>query len=110
MTNDISQFNQGMMSGHITATQTTKTSPKFWNKEVPEEERPEQPRISATLSQLKAKSKYLCVRVFKLGGLPSADPETGTANPVVRVRYSGQVQHSVPLYNTTAPVINNPFS
>lgn len=50
---------------------------------------PVQPILSTMMSYLKPTEQYMVVELFSADGLAAADPDYGTSNPFVRVKYDG---------------------
>lgn len=70
---------------------------------------PYQPSHSLVLFHLSPNLQYLVVEVNGADGLPIADTDSGSSNPLVRVKFDGIVQQSPHIENTITPAWNHTF-
>lgn len=109
LTRDRDKFVQGKVAGSLAITSRSMLLSEDQKDEHPSVAAPAQPIDSLVLFHLPPKLQYLIVELHGADGLPIADVDSGTSNPLCRVRFDGTVQQSEPILGSTNPTWGHTF-
>lgn len=105
LTIDELMFNQGDLSGNIRCYMRSAGLPYYEDPAIVK--RPEQPLAGAAMvTQLDYREQFLVVRLLKCENLPAANIDSGTSDPIVKVKWDGMINTSTVKPNTLRPVWN----
>ncbi|CAK0810051.1 unnamed protein product [Prorocentrum cordatum] len=102
-------FVQGKVGGSLSMMTKSLLLDDNVHDEDPSIPRPHQPDTSLVVYHLSPKMQYLIVDVFACDGLPVADPDYGSSNAFVRVKFDNMVQQSAVVYASLSPTWNHRF-
>ncbi|CAE7880425.1 cep76 [Symbiodinium sp. KB8] len=100
---------QGRAGGSISMAMRSLALKPGQNDEDSSVPRPMQDLTSLTMYYIQGSVQHLVVTVNGADGLPVADPDYGSSNPFVRVKYDGTVEQSPVVMASLAPCWNHTF-
>eukprot|EP00930_Biecheleria_cincta_P045619 TRINITY_DN31440_c0_g3_i1.p1 TRINITY_DN31440_c0_g3~~TRINITY_DN31440_c0_g3_i1.p1 ORF type:complete len:1149 (+),score=182.82 TRINITY_DN31440_c0_g3_i1:168-3614(+) len=109
LTENVQAYVQGRVGGSITMTVRSLGLKKGQNDENPSIPAPIQLETSLTMYYLDGSMQYMIVEAHSAESLPIADPDYGSSNPFVRVKYDGCVQQSSVIMDSLTPSWNHTF-
>jgi len=109
VTDNVNTFVQGRIAGNISVTSKSLLLKDGMHDEDSSIPPPYQPTQTLVLFHLSPSLRYLVVEMYGADGLPIADQDLGSANPLCRVKFDGIVQQSPALECTLSPVWNHTF-
>eukprot|EP00439_Symbiodinium_sp_Y106_P077263 s209_g16.t1 len=108
LTTSKNDYVQGRAGGSISMAMRSLALKPGQNDEDSSVPRPMQDLTSLTMYYIQGSVQHLVVTVNGADGLPVADPDYGSSNPFVRVKYDGTVEQS-PVMASLAPCWNHTF-
>jgi len=109
LSKNVNTFVQGRIAGNISVTSKSLLLEDGMHDEDSSIEPPYQPPQTLVLFFLSPNLQYLVVEMYGADGLPIADQDLGSANPLCRVKFDGLVQQSPALDCTLSPAWNHTF-
>lgn len=103
------EYVQGRAGGSISMAMRSIALKPGQNDEDSSIPRPLQDPNSLTMYYLQANQQHLVVIANSADGLPVADPDYGSSNPFVRVKYDGTVEQSPVIMASLTPIWNHMF-
>lgn len=103
------EYVQGRAGGSISMAMRSIALKPGQNDEDSSIPRPLQDLNSLTMYYLQANQQHLVVIANSADGLPVADPDYGSSNPFVRVKYDGTVEQSPVIMASLTPIWNHMF-
>lgn len=109
LTTKAKEYVQGRAGGSISMAFRSIALKPGQNDEDSSIPRPMQDLNSLTMYYLQADQQHLVVIANSADGLPVADPDYGSSNPFVRVKYDGTVESSPVVMASLTPIWNHIF-
>jgi len=109
LTTSKNDYVQGRAGGSISMAMRSLALKPGQNDEDSSVPRPMQDLTSLTMYYIQGSVQHLVVTVNGADGLPVADPDYGSSNPFVRVKYDGTVEQSPVVMASLAPCWNHTF-
>lgn len=109
MTKNVNHFVVGRLGGSLTVTSKSLLVDRKVHDEESTIPTPLQPADSLVLFHLDPNQQYLVVEVQGAEGLPIADSDYGSSNPLVRVKFDSMVQQSPCISGTLNPTWGHTF-
>ncbi|CAJ1336873.1 unnamed protein product [Effrenium voratum] len=109
LTTKAAEYVQGRAGGSISMSMRSMALKPGQNDEDSSIPRPMQDITSLTMYYLQGNVQHLVVIANMADGLPVADPDYGSSNPFVRVKYDGTVEQSPVVMASLSPIWNHTF-